>query len=132
MVDNSLTIDRNRFFALVLKSPIQRGSLSIINSVTNISRLGTFKELQKTVKYLGMILLSDNNFYSLATKIIYRPLGSGSVIQDPKEIFTDPQHCRKKSMCKCSIFTEHFPGERSGHHQRLRTCERSAATVLAT
>ncbi len=45
MADNSLTIERNRFFVLVLKSPIQRGSLSIINSVTNISRLGTFKTL---------------------------------------------------------------------------------------
>ncbi len=44
MADNSLTIDRNRFLALVLKSPTQMGSLSIINSVTNISRLGTFNE----------------------------------------------------------------------------------------
>jgi hypothetical protein len=44
MADNSLTIDRNRFLALVLKSPTQMGWLSIINSVTNISRLCTFKE----------------------------------------------------------------------------------------
>jgi hypothetical protein len=44
MVNNSLTILTNRFFALVLKSPIQMGWLSIINSVTNISRLDTFKE----------------------------------------------------------------------------------------
>ncbi len=43
MANNSLTIHTNRFFALVLKSPIQMGWLSIINSVTNISRLGTFK-----------------------------------------------------------------------------------------
>jgi hypothetical protein len=43
MADNSLTIDRNRFLALDLKSPTQMGWLSIINSVTNISRLGTFK-----------------------------------------------------------------------------------------
>ena len=42
MADNSLTIDRNRFLALVLKSPTQMGWLSIINSVTNISRLGNF------------------------------------------------------------------------------------------
>ncbi len=42
MANNSLTIHTNRFFALVLKSPIQMGWLSIINSVTNISRLGTF------------------------------------------------------------------------------------------
>ncbi len=44
MASNSLTILTNRFFALVLKSPIQMGWLSIINSVTNISRLGTFKD----------------------------------------------------------------------------------------
>jgi hypothetical protein len=31
--------------ALVLKSPTQMGWLSIINSVTNISRLGTFKKI---------------------------------------------------------------------------------------
>ncbi len=43
MANNSLTILTNRFFALVLKSPIQMGWLSIIDSVTNISRLGTFK-----------------------------------------------------------------------------------------
>jgi hypothetical protein len=42
MANNSLTIHTNRFFALVLKSPLQMGWLSIINSVTNISRLGTF------------------------------------------------------------------------------------------
>ncbi len=42
MANNSLKILTNRFFALFLKSPIQMGWLSIINSVTNISRLGTF------------------------------------------------------------------------------------------
>ncbi len=46
MANNSLTILTNRFFALVLKAPIQMGWLSIINSVTNISRLGTFKARQ--------------------------------------------------------------------------------------
>jgi hypothetical protein len=45
MANNSLTIHTNRFLALVLKSPIQKGWLSIINSVTNISRLGTFNGL---------------------------------------------------------------------------------------
>jgi hypothetical protein len=44
MANNSLTILTNRFFALVLKSPIQMGWLSIINSVTNMSRLGTFNQ----------------------------------------------------------------------------------------
>jgi hypothetical protein len=47
MANKSLTIQTNRFFALVLKSPIQMGWLSIINSVTNISRLGTFKKTKK-------------------------------------------------------------------------------------
>jgi hypothetical protein len=50
MANNSLTIHTNRFFALVLKSPIQMGWLSIINSVTNISRLGTFKNKNKCMK----------------------------------------------------------------------------------
>jgi hypothetical protein len=43
MANNNLTIHTNQIFALVLKSPIQTGWLSNINSVTNISRLGTFK-----------------------------------------------------------------------------------------
>jgi hypothetical protein len=43
MANNSLTIHTNRFFGSFLKSPIQMGWLSIINSVRNISRLGTFK-----------------------------------------------------------------------------------------
>jgi hypothetical protein len=46
--------------ALVLKSPTQMGWLSIINSVTNISRLGTFKgrfypQLMKAFGFLLMI-----------------------------------------------------------------------------
>jgi hypothetical protein len=43
MANISLTIYTNGFFASVRKSPIQMGSLSVHNSVTNISRLGTFK-----------------------------------------------------------------------------------------
>jgi hypothetical protein len=43
MTNISITLDTNKFFGAVLKSPIQRGSLSVNNSVTNISRLGTFK-----------------------------------------------------------------------------------------
>jgi hypothetical protein len=38
----SLTLYTNGFFASVLMSPIQMGSLSVNNSVTNFSRLGTF------------------------------------------------------------------------------------------
>ncbi len=52
MPNNSLTTHTNRFFGSFLKSPIQMGWLSIINSVTNISRLGTFKaSLTKIVMY---------------------------------------------------------------------------------
>jgi hypothetical protein len=36
------TVYTNRFFGSFLKSPTQMGSLSVDNSVTNISRLGTF------------------------------------------------------------------------------------------
>ena len=43
MANISLTLYTNGFFGSILKSPIQMGSLSINNSVTNISRLGTFK-----------------------------------------------------------------------------------------
>jgi len=43
MANISLTLYTNGFFGLVLKSPIQMGSLSMNNSVKNISRLGTFK-----------------------------------------------------------------------------------------
>jgi hypothetical protein len=43
MVNISLTLYTKGFFGSFLKSPTQMGSLSINNSVTNISRLGTFK-----------------------------------------------------------------------------------------
>ncbi len=43
MANISLTLYTNGFIGSVLKSPTQMGSLSINNSVTNISRLGTFK-----------------------------------------------------------------------------------------
>jgi hypothetical protein len=43
MANISLTLYTNSFFGSVLMSPIQMGSLSVNNSVTNISRLGTFK-----------------------------------------------------------------------------------------
>ena len=43
----SLTLYTNGFFGSVLKLPTQMGSLSMNNSVTNISRLGTFKNFKK-------------------------------------------------------------------------------------
>ncbi len=42
MANISPTLYTNGFFGLVFKSPTQMGSLSVHNSVTNISRLGTF------------------------------------------------------------------------------------------
>ena len=44
MANICLTLYTNGFFGSVLKSPTQMGSFSINNSVTNISRLGTFNE----------------------------------------------------------------------------------------
>jgi hypothetical protein len=43
MANISLTLYTNAFFGSILKSPVQMESLSVNNSVTNISRLGTFK-----------------------------------------------------------------------------------------
>jgi hypothetical protein len=43
MANISLTLFKNRLFGSGLKSPTQIGSLSVKISVTNISRLGTFK-----------------------------------------------------------------------------------------
>jgi hypothetical protein len=43
MANISLTLYTNSFFGSILMYPIQVGSLSVNNSVTNISRLGTFK-----------------------------------------------------------------------------------------
>jgi hypothetical protein len=47
MANISLTLYTNGFFGSFLKSPTQMGSLSINNSVTNISRLGTFNQLSR-------------------------------------------------------------------------------------
>jgi hypothetical protein len=43
MANISLTLYTNSFFGSILMAPIQMGSLIVNNSVTNISRLGTFK-----------------------------------------------------------------------------------------
>jgi hypothetical protein len=51
MVDISLTLYTKGFFGSFLKSPTQMGSLSINNSVTNISRLGTFKVIDAQPTY---------------------------------------------------------------------------------
>ncbi len=44
MANISLILYTNGFFGSVLMSPIQVGSLRVNNSVTNFSRLGTFKD----------------------------------------------------------------------------------------
>ncbi len=44
----SLKIFKNEHFASVPNSPTQMGSLSVNNSVTNISRLGTFHTASST------------------------------------------------------------------------------------
>jgi hypothetical protein len=46
MVNISLILYTKGFFGSFLKSPTQMGSLSINNSETNISRLGTFKSAE--------------------------------------------------------------------------------------
>ncbi len=48
MANISLTLYTNGFIGSVLMSPIQMGSLRVNNSVTNISRLGTFKDSGST------------------------------------------------------------------------------------
>ncbi len=52
MVNISLTLYTKGIFGSVLKSHTQMGSLSINNSVTNISRLGTFKEDLEAVLWI--------------------------------------------------------------------------------
>jgi hypothetical protein len=51
MVYISRTLYTKGFFGSFLKSPTQMGLLSINNSVTNISRLCTFKRFNKYPRY---------------------------------------------------------------------------------
>jgi hypothetical protein len=55
MANISLTLYTNGFIGSVLMSPIQMGSLRVNNSVTNISRLGTFK-----VKSVSFLLITSD------------------------------------------------------------------------
>jgi hypothetical protein len=73
MADNSLTIHTNQFFALVFKSPIQIGWLSIINSVTNISRLGTFNAFMVHLHHFSTVGIEVFLIFFLLI------VGSGSV-----------------------------------------------------
>jgi hypothetical protein len=56
MANISLTLYTNGFFGSVFKSPTQMGSLSINNSVTNISCLGTFS-IKKSVRVSHKMVL---------------------------------------------------------------------------
>jgi hypothetical protein len=51
MANISLALYTNVFFGSALKLPIQKGTLSIDNSVRNISRLGTFKLNQSPLDF---------------------------------------------------------------------------------
>ncbi len=53
MANISLTLYTNAFFGSILKAPMQMGSLSVNNSVTNISRLGTFNMRQEETVLTG-------------------------------------------------------------------------------
>jgi hypothetical protein len=73
MVNISLTLYMKGFFGSVLKSHTQMGSLSINNSVTNISRLGTFKDdvtvsILLGVSFKGTELEFLNNLWGLGTE----------------------------------------------------------------
>jgi hypothetical protein len=64
MANICLTHYTNGFFASVPKSPTQMGSLSVYNSVTNISRLGTFNNLiLRCVYHLLFLFLTLINYY---------------------------------------------------------------------
>ncbi len=63
MANISLTLYINAFFGSILKSPIQMGSLSVNNSVTNISRLGTFKNL-----FLTALVRKSAKFHDKSAK----------------------------------------------------------------
>ncbi len=53
MVNISIILYANYFFGSDFRSPTQIGSLSINNAVTNISRLGTFEDLdEECTQYL--------------------------------------------------------------------------------
>ncbi len=62
MANISLILYTEGFFGSVLKSPTQMGSLSINNSVTNISRLGTFKYFRYLLKVVYLIKIWFRTF----------------------------------------------------------------------
>jgi hypothetical protein len=75
MVNISLTLYTKDFFGSFLKSPTQMGSLGINNSVTNISRLGTFNVLRLEVSVYN-VYITDQFQTTFA-----RGRGGGEVIR---------------------------------------------------
>jgi hypothetical protein len=75
MANISLTLYTNSFFGSVLMSPIQLGSLSVNNSVTNISRLGTFKSVMADPRTLWLIFVlhSINDIVGSASRYLGQP-----------------------------------------------------------
>jgi hypothetical protein len=71
MANISLTLYTNGFFGSILKSPIQMGSLSVKNSVTNISRLGTFKNQYKNHALTSEVSEAPTTFAILKTIYIF-------------------------------------------------------------
>jgi hypothetical protein len=81
MENISLILYTKGFFGLVLKSPTQMGSLSVNNSVTNISRLGTFKELN----------MQDQVTYLAPMSALYEQcLLHGELTKSNKNLFSEP------------------------------------------
>jgi hypothetical protein len=64
MVNISLILYTKDFFGSFLKSSTQMGSLSINNSVTNISRLGTFKIKAQ----LAIVMMGLGHYFSQPTE----------------------------------------------------------------
>jgi len=63
MANISLTLYINGFIGSVLMSPIQMGSLRVNNSVTNISRLGTFNGAKTPERMHIFAEISHFGFY---------------------------------------------------------------------
>ncbi len=77
MANISLALYTNVFFGSALKLPIQIGTLSIDNSVRNISRLGTFKVftnfyfVMSFLRFLCFIFYSLNMFTCMLFVYVY-------------------------------------------------------------
>ncbi len=71
MANLSLTLYTNAFFGSILKSPMQMGSLSVNNSVTNISRWGTFKFGPDICRFVSFSVWAECSCLRLSMQIQY-------------------------------------------------------------